>query len=309
MGDPQTLLEAVRYFSDLNVATKEFAMVRWPDGVTCPRCGSKEKHSYITTRRIYMCKSCRKQFSPKAGTIFEDSPLGMDKWMVAVWVLTNTKNGTSSHELRRSLGVTQKTAWFMLQRIRHAMTTGTFEKLSGEVEADETFIGQKARNMHKSVRSRKITGTGGKDKAMVVGLLERGGHVKATVVQSRKKKDLHKLVRDHVNPGAALFTDALKSYEGLDAEYVHQFVDHAVKYAEGKVHTNGLENFWSLLKRSIYGTYVSVLPFHLFRYVDEQAFRFNHRKENDGNRFRRALAGCGGRRLTYRKLTGKLETV
>lgn len=284
-------------------------MVRWPEGVECPLCGSHAKHSYITTRRIYMCKACRKQFSPKAGTIFEDSPLGMDKWMVAVWVLTNTKNGTSSHELGRSLGITQKSAWFMLQRIRHAMTTGTFEKMSGEVEVDETFVGQKSRNMHKAASERRITGTGGEDKAMVVGVLERGGHVKGTVVTSRKKKDLQKLVKDHVKPGAEVFTDALKSYEGLDADYVHQFVDHAVKYAEGKVHTNGLENFWSLLKRSIYGTYVSVLPFHLFRYVDEQAFRFNYRKEDDGIRFRRVLKGCGGRRLTYREVTGKIQAV
>lgn len=190
-------------------------MVRWPGGVQCPRCESREKHSYINTRRIYMCKSCRKQFSPKAGTIFEDSPLGMDKWMVAVWVLTNAKNGTSSHELGRSLGVTQKTAWFMLQRIRRAMTTGTFEKMSGEVEVDETFIGQKSRNMHKHIRAQKITGTGGKDKAMVVGVLERGGHVKAKVVTSRKKKDLQGIVKDHVKPGAELYTDSLKSYEGL----------------------------------------------------------------------------------------------
>ena len=179
--------------------------------------------------------------------------------------------------------------------------------MSGEVEVDETFIGQKSRNMHKATRERRITGTGGKDKAMVVGVLERGGHVKAKVVSSRKKRDLQKLVKDHVKPGAELFTDALQPYTGLDAEYVHQFVDHAVKYAEGKVHTNGLENFWSLLKRSIYGTYVSVLPFHLFRYVDEQAFRFNYRKENDGSRFRRVLTGCRGRRLTYKEVTGKLQ--
>ena len=187
MSDPKTLLEAVRHFADLNVATKEFAMVRWPEGVQCPRCGSHAKHSYISTRRIFMCKDCRKQFSLKAGTIFEDSPLGMDKWMVAVWVLTNTKNGTSSHELGRSLGITQKSAWFMLQRIRHAMTTGTFEKMSGEVEVDETFVGQKSRNMHKAAE-RRISGTGGKDKAMVVGVLERGGHVRATVARAARKR-------------------------------------------------------------------------------------------------------------------------
>ena len=228
-NQPKTLLEAIRYYSDLDIATKTFSELRWPNGVTCPYCESKENY-YAPSRRIWKCKACRKQFSPKVGTICEDSPIGLDKWLTAMWMIANDKNGISSWELHRALGVTQKTAWFMLQRIRLAMQTGTFEKAAGRVEVDETFIGGKALNMHKHVRARKITGTGGKDKTMVVGLLERGGKVRVSISESRRKKELQAYVRAHVEPGAEVFTDALKSYEGLDADYLHQFVDHAVEY-------------------------------------------------------------------------------
>lgn len=193
----------------------------------------------------------------------------------------------------------------MLHRIRLALQAGSFNKACGQVEVDETFIGQKARNMHKAVRSRKITGTGGKDKTMVVGVLERGGVVGTTVVESRRKKPLQSLVKEHVEPGAELFTDALKSYEGLSEEYVHQIVDHAVEYVKGHVHTNGMENFWSHLKRTLYGTYISVMPFHLFLYLDEQTFRVNNRDIDDAMRFRLSLRTVTGRRLTYREVTGK----
>ena len=164
----------------------------------------------------------------------------------------------------------------MLQRIRHAMHTGTFNKLSGQVEADETFIGGKSRNMHAEKRGRKITGTGPKDKTIVMGVMERGGEVRATVVPTRRKSDVQAHVREHVLAGSALFTDALKSYEGL-SEFQHEVIDHAVAYVDGEIHTNSMENFWSLLKRGLHGTYVSVEPFHLFRYLDEQMFRFNKR--------------------------------
>jgi transposase-like protein len=303
---PETLVEAILYYSDLDIATKTFAALRWPDGPICPYCQSKESY-YAPSRRIWKCKTCRKQFSPKVGTICEDSAIGLDKWLTAMWLIASNKNGISSHELHRAIGVTQKSAWFMLQRIRLAMQTGTFEKAGGKVEVDETFIGGKARNMHKHIRAKKITGTGGKDKTAVIGVLERGGKVRVSVIDSRRKKPLQNHVRDHVHPGAEVFTDALKSYEGLDAEFVHQIVDHAVAYVEGHVHTNGLENFWSLLKRTLGGTYVSVKPYHLFRYLDEQAFRFNERKNEhgDGGRFRKVIAGCSGKRLTYKDVTGK----
>lgn len=304
---PQTLIEVIRFFSDLDVATRYMAKLRWPDGPVCPACGLvDEKHYYLKTRRKWKCRSCRRQFSVKAGTIFEDSPIGLDKWLAAIWLLGNCKNGISSYELHRSIGVTQKTAWFMLHRIRTAMQTGSFEKkLSGEVEADETFVGGKAKNMHKKKREEKIQGRGASGKAIVMGLLERHGEVRTRVVPDTKKKTLHVEVRENVEPGSELYTDALKSYEGLDPEYVHQVIDHAEKYAEGKVHTNGLENFWSLVKRCFHGTYVSAEPFHLFRYLDEEAFRFNNREDNDAVRFSKIAKSVAGRRLTYAQLTGE----
>jgi transposase-like protein len=222
-----------------------------------------------------------------------------------LWLVVNCKNGISSCELAKDLGVTQKTAWFMAHRLRFSLTDGDSGMLTGEVEADETFIGQKARNMHKSVRARKITGTGGKDKTIVMGVLERGGRVRASLVPTRRKGHVQSEVRKHVQAGSAIYTDALKSYEGLD-EFQHGVVDHAVQYVDGKIHTNGLENFWSLLKRGLHGTYIAVEPFHLFRYLDEQTFRYNNRNEmNDYDRFELALSQITGKRLTYEHLTGK----
>lgn len=238
----------------------------------------------------------------------EDSPIGLDKWLTAMWQIVNCKNGISSYEIHRAIGVTQKTAWFMDHRIRFALGVGPVDKLSGEVEADETFIGGKARNMHIEVKKRRITGTGGKDKTAVMGILQRGGKVRTSVVPNRKRHALQAEVKKHVEVGAALYTDALLSYEGLASDYAHQVVDHAVKYVDGKVHTNGLENFWSLVKRGISGTYVSVEPFHLFRYLDEQTFRYNHREGmNDADRFNVAVRQIVGKRLTFDELTGKTQ--
>jgi len=243
----------------------------------------------------------------------EDSPITLDKWMTAFWMLCNCKNGISSYELGKALGLHQESAWFMLQRIRKVMQDDFYgSKLGGnggEVEVDESFIGGKARNMHVSERKRRITGTGTKDKTAVMGILERGGKIRATVVPNRKKAALQGEVRKHVEAGAALYSDALLSYEGLATDYAHQVVDHAVQYVDGRVHTNCLENFWSLLKRGISGTYVSVEPFHLHRYLDEQTFRFNNRKDmNDSQRFELAMGNVFGKRLTYDQLTGKSES-
>jgi transposase-like protein len=303
---PATLMEAVQYFSDPLTCIRFFAALRWDNGeAACPRCESK-RVSFLSTRLMWKCLDCKKQFSIKVGTIFEDSPIGLDKWLCAMFLIANCKNGVSSYEIARDIKVTQKSAWFMLQRIRHAMHTGTFNKLSGQVEADETFIGQKARNMHKDVRERKIKGRGPEGKTIVMGVLERGGEVRTAVVPTRRKGDVQAHVREHVMAGSALFTDALKSYDGMD-EFQHEVVDHAVEYVRGEVHTNGIENFWSLLKRSLHGTYVSVEPFHLFRYLDEQAFRFNKRHTTDADRFVQLCANVAGKRLTWNQLTGKVE--
>lgn len=307
--EPETLLEAVVYFQNPDNCITYLAAHRWTDGVpVCPTCGSKDI-GFIASRRMFQCKTrhSKAQFSIKLGTIFEDSPLGLDKWLPAMWMIASNRNGISSWELHRAIKVTQKTAWFMLHRIRLAMQDeGNGGKLGGEVEVDETFIGGKARNMHAEKRARTITGTGPAGKAIVTAVLERGGKVRATVTKTRKKTELHQLVRDHVEVGSNVYTDALKSYEGLN-EFTHQVVDHAIEYVNGNVHTNNCENFWSLLKRGIHGTYVSVEPFHLFRYVDEQAFRYNNRLPmSDKDRFSYLVRKVVGKRLTYAELTGKV---
>src|SRR5438094_2960290 len=309
MSEPITLQEAIIFYANPDNCLRKLVSKRWPDGiVVCPRCGSKGV-KFNAKRRTWQCGSHhpRREFSVKVGTIFEDSPLGLDKWLVALWMIVNDKNGISSWEVHRAIHVTQKTAWFMNHRIRLALQNGSFEKMTGEVEVDETFIGGKARNMHKDKRAEKIHGTGGRDKTPVMGLLERNGQVRTVVVDNRKKGILQTEVRKNVSAGSALYSDALASYEGLDGEFFHEVVDHAVEYVRGRVHTNGLENFWSLVKRALKGTYVSVEPFHLFRYLDEEAFRYNYRRDmNDSDRFNLALSQIVGKRLTYKQLTGKL---
>jgi transposase-like protein len=309
---PTSLVSAVRYFSDPDVSLAFLAGLRWPEGVTCPVCGS-DKNSFLKTRRIWKCKGCGKQFSVKLGTIFEDSPIGLDKWLPAIWLLVNAKNGISSYELGRALGVTQKTAWFMLHRIRLAMQTKTFNKFKGDVEVDETYIGGLARFMHKGDRKKANQNAAIMSKTAVMGLLERHGHdpmdkgasqVRVRVVPNTRRKVLFPQIAEHIEAGSEVFTDAHPSYRGLEREYAHKVIDHAESYAKGKVHTNGLENFWSLLKRGIKGTYVSVEPFHLFRYLDEQVFRFNNRKTKDVARFVDAVGQIIGKRLTYTSLIG-----
>jgi transposase-like protein len=304
---PQTLQEAMAYFSDPARGLDFMVSLRWPGSkVTCPHCQS-EKVSFISTRSKWKCMACHKQFSAKVGTIFEDSALGYDKWFPAMWMIVNAKNGISSYEIARALGVTQKTAWFMLHRIRLAIQNGSFEKLGGEVEVDESYIGGKSANMHADKR-RKVIGKnrGGAGKAVVHAMLERGNkttrfsRVKAAVVPDAQKATLKPLLEAGIAPGSNLYTDTAMQYLKLNSpEFMHEMVDHAVSYVNGKVHTNGLENFWSLLKRSLKGTYVSVEPFHLFRYLDEQVFRFNERKDCDAGRFLKAAQGVIGKGLRY----------
>lgn len=317
MKQPHTLQDAIIYFSDSNRAFDYAVKLRWPDGkIKCPRCGWLE-HSFLKTRRIWFCKGCKKQFTVKVKTIFEDSPIGLDKWMTAVWMLANSKNGISSHELGRALGITQKTAWFMLQRIRHAMHEHTFSKLGGgsdnnerAVEADETFVGGRIRNMHKDRRLRYEQMGAYHGKTIVHGLFDRElRKVRAAVVPNVKRETLQAQILKNVKKGSTVYTDQAVAYDQLKGRFVHDVVNHAETYVKGLVHTNGLENFWSLLKRGLTGTYVAVEPYHLFRYVDEQAFRFNNRKDmKDRNRFELAMNQVARRKLTYAELTGRDES-
>jgi transposase-like protein len=310
--EPQTLEDAIVYFASPDNCLKYLARKRWPNGVTCPTCGSQSV-IFLANQRRWKCRENHPapQFSVKVGTVMEDSPIGLDKWLCAMWQIVNCKNGISSYEVHRAIGITQKSAWFLDHRIRFALGLAPGNKLSGQVEADETFIGGKARKLHADKRAEKITGTGGKDKTAVMGILERGpksigSKVRVKVIDNTKKKTLQSEVREHVLAGSAIFTNALQSYEHLD-EFQHEVVDHAVEYVRGEVHTNGLENFWSLVKRGLKGTYISVEPFHLFRYLDEQVFRYNHRKMNDGDRFNIVVREIVGKRLTWDQLTGKLS--
>ncbi len=309
---PKTLQQAAIYFSDPETCLAEVVKFRWPDGVVkCPTCGS-EKVSFIKARRIWECseKHPKRQFSAKVGSIMEDSAIGLDKWLLAMWLIPNAKNGISSYELARAIGVTQKSAWFMLHRIRLAMQDEDGGKLSGRVEVDETYIGGKARNMHPEKRERVIANKRGAwaGKAAVLGMLERTSEiapsrVKLRVVKTSRRRELLPHIEQNVEPLTRIYTDALPSYEKMPEQFFHEMIDHANKYVEGNVHTNGLENFWSLLKRTIRGTYVSVEPFHLFRYLDEQAFRFNNRKLSDAGRFALTAAAIFGKRLTFTQLT------
>jgi len=312
--EPKTLQDAILFFSD-KVNCREYLVARrWPDGVECPKCGSKN----VLFMEKYNRWHCREkhpapQFTLKTGTIFEDSPLGLDKWLTAMWMVVNCKNGVSSYEVHRAIGVTQKSAWFMDHRIREALKNGTILKLGGSgspVEVDETFIGGKAKNMHTAKRKRVITRRGAHDKTIVFGILERGGKVKAQVIPNRMGKTVKPILAEHVEAGSAIHTDEMTGYTALHETYLHDVVNHAYEYVKGQVHTNGIENFWSLLKRGINGTYVAIEPFHLDRYLDEQMFRFNNRatqKQNvtDSDRFSLAVSQIVGKRLTYAELTGK----
>jgi transposase-like protein len=318
---PKTLQQAIQHFSDEQVCIDTVAALRWPDGPICPKCGMRE-HYYLKTQKRWKCKECAHQFSVKVGTIFEDSPIPLNKWLVALWQLVNCKNGVSSYEVGKAIGITQKSAWFVLHRLRLALQRGSISKIGGEgneVEVDETFIGGKLRNMHKEkqTRYREITESakfgGPTGKAIVVGMLDRTAReIRTKVVNDVSRLTLQNAVLQNVTHGTSVYTDQAPAYQRLNQKFLHEIVNHAETYVRGRVHTNGLENFWALLKRGLNGTYVAVEPFHLFRYVDEQAFRFNTRKDkagnklNDGERFQLALSQIGGKRLTFAEVTGKV---
>jgi transposase-like protein len=314
MKQPNTLQYAIQHFSDEQVCIDAVAAMRWPDGVVCPACEHKE-HYYLKTQKRWKCKDCGRQFSVKLGTIFEDSAIPLNKWLVALWMLVNCRNGVSSYEVARAVGITQKSAWFVLHRLRLALQGSGIVKMGGpnsEVEVDETFIGGKARNMHAAARRRKGVKDAGA-KTIVIGVLERGGKVHARVAPNRKKESIEAVIFPAVEKGATVYTDEFPAYPFAVRDYEHKVINHLTKYVDGNIHTNGIENFWSLLKRGLSGTYVAVEPFHLFRYVDEQAFRFNHRISadnkpmKDGERFEIALSHVAGKRLTFAEVTGKVQ--
>jgi transposase-like protein len=320
MEVPKTLTAAIAFYSNPDNAFRAAVELRWPGGkVACPRC-NEAKHSFIKTRRIWFCYICKKQFTVKVGTIFEDSPLGLDKWMTAVWLIANCKNGISSYELAKDLGIRQNSAWFMLHRIREAMKGNSSFKLGGgseggPVEMDETFVGGKVKNMHKSKIKRVFHGKGtqgGHGKAVVMGMLERGGQVRARVIERRIKEHVYPVIDANIQEGSHVITDEANVYIHLHREYFHEVINHVEGYVREHIHTNGIENFWALLKRGLNGTYVSVEPFHLDAYVTEQVFRFNNRatKDNpldDADRFALVMSQVGGKRLTYKQLTGKMD--
>jgi transposase-like protein len=332
---PSNLLEATRYFADEQRCIDVISSLRRPDGViVCPFCGAAEKerkHYWLATQKRWKCFGCRKQFSVKIDTIFEDSPIKLDKWLLAFWMLCNCKNGISSYEISRDLKVTQKTAWFMLQRLRFALRSGSILRMGqsgGPVEADEAYIGGAPKNKHLSERrknqrivldennewvSRKnVTGRGTR-KTPVMGMIDRETRqVRAQVLPHMDRKILQTMILDNVAKGSKVFTDGLTGYANLTLQgFVHETVNHIDEYVRGEVHTNSIENFWSLLERGLNGTYVAVEPFHLDRYITEQVFRFNNRATkdnpvNDGDRFALALSQIAGKRLTWAELTGKV---
>lgn len=311
---PTTLQQAIVKFSDPEYTFKTAVEYRWPGGnVTCPRCGGA-KHSFVKTRRLWFCYVCKKQFTVKVGTVMEDSPLGLDKWMIAIWMLSNCKNGISSYELAKALGIRQNSAWFMLHRIREAMKGDEGDKMgdSGPVEVDETHIGPKPQKMHRS-RRLKVHGADRRETtAIVMGMLDRDARqVRAKVIPNIKRETLQNAILDQIQKGSTVYTDGYPAYDRLAAqEFIHETVNHVDEYVRGQIHTQGIENFWSLLKRGLRGTYVAVEPFHLDRYVTEQVFRYNNRATrdnplNDSDRFAFLMSQVAGKRLTYATLTGK----
>lgn len=315
MESPDSLQQAIIYFREFENCRTFMTALRWPDGkIACPRCGA-QKVTWLAKARVWKCYAKHRSptFTLKVGTIFEDSPIALEKWLPATWLIINCKNGVSSYEIARDLKVTQKSAWFMLHRIRLAMQTGSFQKLSGEVEADETFIGGKTINMHLDKQTRLRIGKkragGFEGKTVVMGLLERNSKkARVKVLPNTRAFHVRTNVIDNVEKGSKVYSDSLRSYRNLPVDgFEHEFIDHTEAYVKGRVHTNGLENFWSLFKRALKGTYVSVEPFHLQAYADEQCFRYNQRKLTDGERFVIVLAQIIGRRLTYKELTGKMD--
>lgn len=296
----ESLIQMMSAIPDEQSAIDHFTAIRWKAGAFCPHCGSTRVY-HFSDRRAHKCGDCRKRFSIKVGTIFEDSKIPLRQWLLAIYLITSHKKGIASTQLAKDIGVTQKTAWFMLHRLRHAAQTKSFNRpLSGEVEADETYIGGKEKNKHAWQR---IGGKqGGAGKVAVLGLLEREGELRTGITQGFGGRVVKPIVRDNVAPGSVLMTDEHGAFYGLADTYEHHRVNHTIgEYVRGPFHTNGIESVWALFKRQIVGTHHWLSPKHLPRYLSEMTWRFNRRELGEGERVNALIAASAGR-LTYKEL-------
>lgn len=305
-----SLLELIEYFKDEQTCVDYFQIKRWNGNPVCPHCNNKVVYKFSDNKR-FKCAACRKQFTVKVGTIFEDSKIPLRKWFVAVYLITSHKKGISSHQLAKDLKVTQKTAWFMLHRIRFALAQGSFEAPLGNeqgesiIEVDETFVGGKNKNRHANKKVENSQGRSVKDKTPVLGMIERGGILKAMQVPDTKSETIQPIIDQEVITGNIVVTDEWWGYKQINAAYEHFCINHANgEYANGLAHTNNIEGFWSLFKRSIIGIYHFVSTKHIQKYVDEAVFRYNTRHINEGVRVRSMLTKTQGR-LKYKTLIAK----
>lgn len=298
----KNLAELTAHFPDDSACREYLELMRWNGSPVCPHCGNDTAYKF-KNGTYYKCKNCAKKFTVTVGTIFEDTKIGLRKWFIAIYIFTSHKKGISSVQLAKDLGITQKSAWHLLHRIRFAFGVAEPETLIDTVEVDETCIGGKAKNMHKSKRAKKVTGRGASGKTAVIGLVERNGRVYAKPVTNTDADTLQGVVKERVATGAQVITDEFRSYRGLEQDFTHKTVAHgAGQYvAAGNVHTNTIEGYWGLLKRGIFGIYHQVSSKHLHRYCSEFGFRYNTRKGGEIARFDGVLMQCDGR-LMYKTL-------
>jgi transposase-like protein len=305
----KNLQQLLEFFQDEEICKKYYEQQRWGGNVACPHCGSLKIYR---TNRGFKCseKLCYKKFSVISGTIFENTKIKLQTWFAAMYLISTSKKGISSLQLAEQLGITQKTAWFVNHRIREMLKDSSSEKLSGTVQADETYVGGKNKNRHKDKKVENSQGRSSKDKTPVVGLLQQDGKVRTFVVSDTNAETLHTIMGDNVSEGSILVTDAYRSYIGLDKRYTHVTVKHenggyVATIGNQKFHTQNIENFWSIFKRGIIGIYHFVSVKHLERYCQEFGYRYNQRDLNGVEKFNLALTKVSNARITYNTLTGK----